>query len=198
MIKDLAKEYNELYFKNELNIEDINFFENNRLYRTRGRFAIRNGKQTIELSPFVLKDENETKQTLVHELIHAWQYQKNQRLGHGSSFKNKSYQIMILSSGELNIKRTSVFENKEIKEQIEKIRNPKEQYLICKGIKNYFIKKLSLNEINLLKEKEYEVFKIKNPTSRITNCRNIEYLLKARYYYSDNVVNNLNLEIEEV
>ncbi len=106
-IKDFARETNKKYFDGALKIRDIEFKISNRMVSVLGNFQVRrNGQQEIRLSEVILVDPKEWHNCLVHELVHAWQYQKQFRLGHGSSFKLMASRIRKVDP-KMNITTTS-------------------------------------------------------------------------------------------
>jgi len=90
--------YNELFFENILNKISVNFSE--KMTKNVGLFSFYNGKPVIRLSLIILKYRSikELRETLLHEMIHAYCYYKNYDMnddlsGHGFYFKKKMIEI---------------------------------------------------------------------------------------------------------
>lgn len=93
-------EYNDKYFWSRL--EKPRFV----VTHTRRRLGCFKGlDMVIEVSDYFARDEHEVMQTLVHEMIHAWQWQEYRDVNHGSTFKRKAEDIRRY--GEFDITRTS-------------------------------------------------------------------------------------------
>jgi len=117
-IKDYAYEANKKYFDGALRLRDIDFQISNRMISVLGQFAVsRNGEQKIKLSSIILSDPKEWHNTLVHELVHAWQYQKKFQLGHGGSFKLMASRIRKVDP-KMNITTTAKKVGGEVKQAI--------------------------------------------------------------------------------
>ena len=73
-------------------------------FQTRGRFPFQ--KTAIMVSQYNgLRTQQDIDHTLIHEMIHLWQWNNHHKLGHGQSFKNKSWDIHLKSKGVFNITR---------------------------------------------------------------------------------------------
>ena len=93
-------EYNNLYFNGEIPTY-ISIVWNTNLRTTAGvcRYhQIGHGRwypSRIELNPRLLDTEDKISQTLIHEMVHAWETQKTGRASnHGSMFQRKMDQII--------------------------------------------------------------------------------------------------------
>jgi hypothetical protein len=193
-LKEKAIEFNSYYFDNELNIDDCNFRISKRMTRTRGKFFSKNKEITI--SHFLMENKIEWEITLLHELIHFWQLEKDYKLDHGESFKHKAFDIYKKSNKKFNIHRTTEYKDKSIEEKVikKKTENIKSQYIIIKENKVNFIRFLFNEEIIKLKNIGYEVYRNKKIISDVKHCKNFLYLINARYYYEKNTFKDLDLD----
>jgi len=90
--------YNQIYFNDKLGFVKLEWSK--RMTLCAGIFSLRNSEAVIRLSEPLLKFRSikEIKETLLHEMIHAWAYiegfdQSDDRTGHGNHFKLKMYEI---------------------------------------------------------------------------------------------------------
>lgn len=90
--------YNQLFFDDKLGCVRLEWSK--RMTLCAGIFSVRGGELVIRLSEPLLKfrSVNEIKETLIHEMIHAWCHvedfdQSDDRSGHGVHFKTKMYEI---------------------------------------------------------------------------------------------------------
>ena len=90
--------YNQIYFENLLG--SITLSWSSRMTSCAGVFSVYKGIPTIRLSECLLKyrNLNEVRETLLHEMIHAYCYIKKYDMsddlsGHGKYFKNKMIEI---------------------------------------------------------------------------------------------------------
>ena len=104
-LTEAFKKYNALYFVNELPMPDA--FKVGRgvrrlgCFQTKGRFPFQ--KTAIMVSQYNgLRTQQDIDHTLIHEMIHLWQWNNHHKLGHGQSFKNKSWDIHLKSKGVFN------------------------------------------------------------------------------------------------
>lgn len=82
------------YFDGEIPTYRIAY--NARFANLAGRITYR--PPTIELSPKHLKGKpDELRETLLHEMIHAWLHAKGQNPGHTSAFKKKMHELGLRS-----------------------------------------------------------------------------------------------------
>ena len=85
------KEYNKKYFNNTLNIP---MFVISNTRRALGDFNPLGGHPRIRISVFYQREEKSYQQTLIHEMIHLWQWQtKTADRQHGYDFKRKAKEI---------------------------------------------------------------------------------------------------------
>lgn len=108
-LKESFKKYNELYFDNELPMPDT--FKIGRgvrrlgCFSTKGRFPFQ--ETSIMVSQYNgLRTQADIDHTLIHEMIHLWQWNNHYGDTHGKSFKKKAWDIHIKSKGVFNISTT--------------------------------------------------------------------------------------------
>lgn len=102
------KEYNKKYFNNILNTPT---FVISKTRRALGDFNPLNGNPRIRVSSYYQRDEKSYQQTLIHEMIHLWQWQtKTADRQHGYDFKRKAKEI---NRDGWDIKRTSTLTSDE-------------------------------------------------------------------------------------
>lgn len=108
-LTEAFKKYNALYFDNELPMPDA--FKIGRgvrrlgCFQTRGRFPFQ--KTFIMVSQYNgLRTQADIDHTLIHEMIHLWQWNYHYTDTHGESFKRKAWDIHLKSKGEFNITTT--------------------------------------------------------------------------------------------
>ena len=108
-LTEAFKKYNTLYFDNELPMPDK--FKIGRgvqrlgCFQTRGRFPYQ--KTSIMVSQYNgLRTQQDIDHTLIHEMIHLWQWNYHYTDTHGESFKRKAWDIHLKSKGEFNITTT--------------------------------------------------------------------------------------------
>lgn len=95
-IKMFAREANKKYFNGELNFRGVEWKISKKMFRTLGQFGFNytTKHQTVKMSERVLNaGTKEWHTTLVHELVHMWQFQTGRRVDHGYSFKSKAAAI---------------------------------------------------------------------------------------------------------
>ncbi len=90
----LFQEYNTKYFNNQ--VKQMNVHTYQRRSRILGRFA---GHRGIYINTSRQREENEYKETLLHEMVHAWLWSIGQRFGHTPVFKSKMRQIFTKEFG---------------------------------------------------------------------------------------------------
>ena len=90
--------YNQLYFEEKVGCVRLEWSK--KMTLCAGVFSVRNNEPVIRLSEPLLKFRSikEIKETLLHEMIHAWVFveeydQSDDRSGHGIHFKMKMYEI---------------------------------------------------------------------------------------------------------
>lgn len=87
-------QYNYAYFDGEIPAHEISY--NNRFSNVAGRITYKPPK--IELSPKHLRDKpGQLRETLLHEMIHAWLFARNENPGHTPAFKRKMRELGLSS-----------------------------------------------------------------------------------------------------
>ena len=87
-------QYNYAYFEGEIPSHEIAY--NNRFSNVAGRITYKPPK--IELSPKHLRGKPEQlRDTLLHEMIHAWLFARGENPGHTSAFKKKMRELGLSS-----------------------------------------------------------------------------------------------------
>ena len=90
----LFAQYNLVYFRGEIPSYRIAY--NARFSNLAGRIMYK--PPTIELSPKHLKDKpQELRDTLLHEMIHAWLHARGENPGHTGAFKKKMRELGLTS-----------------------------------------------------------------------------------------------------
>lgn len=96
-VKDLKEWYNAFnarYFNNELICCEIVL---SKTKHALGQFCVDNSywipKQSIKISVYLDRPIKEVQNTLIHEMIHQWQYMEFGKCDHGKSFKDKAAEI---------------------------------------------------------------------------------------------------------
>ena len=201
MIREKAEEFNLEYFDSSIDLSLISFKTSSRMVLTRGTFRGM-PKQIITLSALLFHNNEEWQKTLLHEMIHAYQFQNKLKIGHGIDFKNKAINIKIKSKDKYVITRTSSFKDDVTKERIHELRvnSIKTQYVVFWiDSKVNFIKNLSEDDIEAL-NKYYgaEVYINKNIVTGVRHCKNYKYLIRAKYYCQESILEHLGLELEKV
>lgn len=187
-IKKYAIKANKTFFNNSLNLDAIEFKTSSRATRTLGVFKVRNGRQSITLSTLLFDEKSEWLTTLVHELVHAWQWQTGKPLDHGWSFKQMARQIYSIDP-EVIITRTrsSEYIDKAVASRYKEF--GRKSYRISKGNRVWFLRKLAGPELTKLRNHGYQIAEASEPLTGFRNCKSFTALLTARYYYSmDQVV----------
>lgn len=193
-----AEKINEKYFNNEVEVDVIEFKTNNRLTSTLGRYCpkTRQGNQRIDFCPAIFEDEGIFNTVMVHELIHAWTYQKGYGVDHGPIFKIKAMEINTKHG--LNIARKISVQNTKVEEVLKQKKASQNRnlrlYVIKLKFRNeekiWFMKNLSKEKRELIRKFDMEVKEVKGDIVNITTLRRkIKCLLKTpvekvpRYYY---------------
>jgi predicted SprT family Zn-dependent metalloprotease len=90
----LFAQFNYTYFDGEIPAHEISY--NNRFSNVAGRITYKPPK--IELSPKHLSGKPEQlRETLLHEMIHAWLFARNENPGHTARFKKKMRELGLRS-----------------------------------------------------------------------------------------------------
>ena len=101
-------QFNHTFFNDELPHTNINICVS-KTKRALGscQMQLFGGKKTIKVSQYYKRTEIEYQATLIHEMIHLYEYIKFRTMSHGKFFKNMAKQIYTQSNGLYNIQRTS-------------------------------------------------------------------------------------------
>src|SRR5579872_1937079 len=99
-VKAYAKEANVLYFNGELDLAKINFVISERMFRTLGwasyKYNVRLARMVYGIKlAFLLADTpaDNWHNTVVHEMVHIWQYMHGYMDHHGETFQMKAAMI---------------------------------------------------------------------------------------------------------
>jgi predicted SprT family Zn-dependent metalloprotease len=105
-VKALLKEINATYFNSELDLTYV-FVSFPKMRGKLANFIARNKEwQALQINPvFQELPIEEVFDTLVHEMVHIWQYQNGLPLDHRANFKRKAAEIGTIDPG-LDITRT--------------------------------------------------------------------------------------------
>jgi len=199
-IKKYAVKANKSFFNNNLDLNVIKFKTSTRMTKTLGCFKVRNGQQSITLSTLLFGEKEEWVTTLVHELVHAWQWQTGRSLDHGRSFKQKAREIYNIAP-EVVITRTrsSEYIDKAVAERYQE--SGRKQYAVAKGNKVWFLRNLQSHDLTKLRAYGYKVAQASKPAA-VRHCKNVNKLFTANYYYAASVVDELsrknNIEWKEI
>ena len=101
--------FNEKYFNNSLPVVDIKYCNSKSYVGIFNPNKNKNGRFTIKISQYYELPIIEIENTLIHEMIHLWQWVNNYRDVHGSSFIKKMNEIN--SIGNHNIAVVADFTN---------------------------------------------------------------------------------------
>lgn len=133
-------EFNNLYFENKLPriLIQIN---NNKSRFGYFRFNRYSGSKVISISRYDgLRKEHAIQRTLIHEMIHYWQYLTYKDTDHKYTFKAMSKKIYKLSKGKFDIQRTS---NPDIEDGLTIVERVNHN---VKPVKVFLVKYLTTNE----------------------------------------------------
>lgn len=192
-IKNYAKKANKTFFNDSLDLNAIQFKTSSRATRTLGRFSVRNGRQSIMLAEILFDEKSEWITTLVHELVHAWQWQTGKPLDHGYSFKQMARTIgRIAPEVVITRTRSSEYIDQAVASRLEN--SGRKQYAVKKGDRIWFLRSIDRFTISQLKKSGYSVAQASKACGSVRHCKNIQSLLTARYYYSQKVVKQISSE----
>lgn len=196
-----AHEANSKYFNGQVKLWEIEFKTSAKMVNSLGLYKVmrHTAKQSITISEVILNDMAEWKNTIVHEMVHALQYQKGLGLGHGASFKAKAAEIfkidpkMIITAKCKNEKVSNLIAAKKQ----EKIANSN-QFLLKRPNGTYgFMKNLNKFEIDILVKNKFQVFYNPRPIARVQHYMNIDSCLNARYSYDHRILSKVIPELFE-
>lgn len=89
ILKNMFIKFNNMYFDNKLKMPIIKI-SNTKSYLGYCTYV---PQLIIKISTYFNRDMHDIETTMVHEMIHLWQYYNNCRDGHGKSFKQKAAEI---------------------------------------------------------------------------------------------------------
>lgn len=125
VIRNWWKEFNAEYFNGELEMPDK--FEITQSTRVLGQFRAKyigwDYETLIRISNYYDRDENGFKETLLHEMVHQWQYHHHYPIDHKTNFKRKANEIN--RKGGWDISRTTTVDEGVAEGIKEKKRKPK-------------------------------------------------------------------------
>lgn len=189
-IKKYAVKANKTFFNNSLNLNAIQFKTSSRMTKTLGVFKVRNGRQSITLSTLLFNQKEEWLTTLVHELVHAWQWQTGKPLDHGWSFKQKAREIYNIDPEVIITRtRTSDYIEKAVANRYQEF--GRKQYAISKGNRVWFLRTLQGSDLAALRARGYKVAQASKPAA-VRHCKNLRSLFTANYYYAASVVTEIS------
>lgn len=111
-LKEKFQYYNKKYFNDGL--PEVKIY----IDHTRKRLgAFHHRDKSISISDYLAREEHDVMNTLVHEMVHLWQYQMFHTSNHGATFKNKAREIYEIGNGEFNITRCCNTFGVEIREE---------------------------------------------------------------------------------
>ena len=185
-LQNLFNEFNSCYFNNELPVISIKLCSS-KSYA--GIFMQPRGTKRqahIKISTFYKFPNIEIENTLVHEMVHLWQYTNNYKDWHGDSFKRRAAEInkkgVHTVENSINVSSYNIDKNCIKPEYI--------AYWKVNSDKVRFCKVRSLSSLATLKthlKNKFEGIKVKTcliKNEKITNCSSG----RGRYlYYSVNV-----------
>jgi len=195
-IKLEAKRLNDKYFESNIELEGIVFTVSARMTRTLGRFSyIKDSRgntisRAIKMSSLIMSTSL-WKQTLLHELVHAWQFQTYGDCDHGHTFKQKATQIHRLNP---KMVITRILNNDEVsKAAASRLGNTTQFMAILKDPKKcIFFRKLTQAQIATLQRRGLTIKKTGTPLP-IRHCRSFDsYMTKGATGYYPTVHAKLN------
>lgn len=194
-IKKYAVKANKTFFNNSLDLNAIQFKTSSKMTRTLGVFRIRHGQQSITLSTLLFNQKEEWITTLVHELVHAWQWQTGKPLDHGWSFKQKAREIgRIAPEVVITRTRSSEYIDKAVADRYEEF--GRKQFAVSKNGRVWFLRKIEGPELSKLRTLGYTVAQASKAYAGFRHCKNYRSLLTASYYYGEDVVQSISRKAE--
>jgi predicted SprT family Zn-dependent metalloprotease len=191
-IKKYAVKANKAFFEDSLDLNAIQFKTSSRMTKALGVFKVRAGRQSITLSTLLFNQKEEWITTLVHELVHAWQWQTGKPLDHGCSFKQKAREIgNIAPEVVITRTRTSDYIEKAVASRYQEFGY--KQYAISKAGRVWFLRNLQGPDLTTLRNHGYKV-EIASRPGAFRHCKNLRNLLTANYYYAASAVSRVSQE----
>jgi hypothetical protein len=193
-LRMFAKEANSKYFNDELNISVISFEISGRMVRALGLYTVKNPTtrpvQSIKISKICIS-VNDWKNTMVHELVHAWQFQTGKPLDHGYYFKAKSDLIRRIDPKMII---TTVCKDPMVGEAIRAARTGKVGSIIkwmitsANGQQVHFLRSVDKLGFRTLAARGFRVYKLTTPVSKVSAKQNINSLINSRTHYSRSII----------
>lgn len=172
---------NKQYFNSELPIHLLTF-KTKAMGQICGNFRGQGNRSgIITINSAILKPNVPWEKTLIHELIHFWQYVNGYNASHGHTFHrmartiyNRGYKYLITTKNNVP----------EISEAIKSAQPEIISFMVEKnGFANFF-RNLSLRDLRYLQSKGYEISTVTINKSSFTHCKNIDSFCKRKYHYS--------------
>lgn len=104
LVKDIFCRANSRFFNNILPTPKFEITKNRMQL---GQFRAYYGEYTIKVSSYYKFTTNDLETVVIHEMIHLWQHVVYGTSNHGTTFRNKAYEIRIHSNNEYDINRTT-------------------------------------------------------------------------------------------
>ncbi len=199
-IKEAAHEMNEKFFGGELSIDKMIFTWSDRMTNCCGVCFIGRKKQykenglskigRIAINSGLKFDKDRFTNTLVHELVHLWQFENELKLNHGESFKNKAELIKIIDP-KMIITRYIIMDKvpQEVRREIYK--GIRTSYWVEKDDKINFVQNVSQDNMEYLMSNNFKVFEVLEFISRPTHCRSFEAFKDKTYFYKLDAVDKI-------
>lgn len=104
LLVELFNEANKEFFDNSL---PVVIFKISNSKSTLGKFSVNQifNTKTISISKYYRVTREDVKETMIHEMVHLWQWETYKVIDHLTTFKAKSREIERKSNGLYNIKR---------------------------------------------------------------------------------------------
>jgi len=199
-LKEESKKANWKFFNGELDIDKLTFKISKKMTTTRGKFTwTYKNEVTITISDLIMESDVEAYKTLIHELVHYYQWTNEMKIDHGEGFRYLASKINAIDPS-LEINRTNNCQDQFVANRIKEKRMNliKNQYMIKSGNHNNFMKNLKTPEIESLKASGHRVFVVKNPNMKIRNHKNMSSYQRRNYFYRDSIIDRLGLELKEI
>lgn len=164
----LFNECNEKYFDNDIE-SDIRFVLDKRIRAFARTWPVENNECRIDINPKLLRiDQRIIKNTLVHEMIHVWQfengYEAEENGMHGESF-NQWCKYLKRKTGIQISQYSTDYESKRLNSETSCF------YVYDESDGwGYFTKILYANEVDKLKRKGFKVYYIKKVEMKWIKC----------------------------
>lgn len=186
-IRKKANQANDTFFDNKIDVDAITFSINNRFKRTLGQCEYNRASESIKIKLagcLSNLDGNYWMKTLVHEMVHAFQYTVYGYADHGPTFKRLATLIRrVEPSIEItrlaNVDSAKLFPDKKVSDQ----------YLIVKGTQCWALRRMDRDRLRYLKDFGYKVFRNTGKPVNMRHCKNAITLKTVKYAYSLSAIN---------